>query len=225
MVIRSRWSARDNPHGKWTRAASPGDAGTPVLQGQGLVFRPLGEHLSYEAAEQRRCHFILSTAISTIKTRPAEGRRRWNTSSEDIKESASSFLSSVSVMSFFHLSLPPRHLFTPGLFPAWIPATSHCLTCYLLPPDPTSAPDGSGCHSSIQLGVASGFLHHLPFLFWGAEIFLKITFQCHSIVSCHPFFPNFGFCLVFFLKLLAKRKSSKWLLYFLVCFFFLLLLT
>lgn len=110
--------------------------------------------------------------------------------------------------------------------PLWsIPATSHCLTCYLLPPDPTSAPDGSGCHSSIQLGVASGFLHHLPFLFWGAEIFLKITFQCTSIVSCHRFFPNFGFCLVFFLKLLAKRKSSKWLLYFLVCFFFLLLLT
>ena len=124
----------------------------------------------------------------------------------------------------FHLSLPRRHLFTHGLFPAWIPATSYCLTFYLLPPDPTSGPDGSGRHFSIQFETTFRFLRNLPFLSRGLEIFFHCL-ACHSSVSYLPFFPNFGSCLLFFLKLPTTRKSTKWLLYLLFCLSFLLCFT
>lgn len=84
----------------------------------------------------------------------------------------------------FSICPTTKHLFTLSLFPAWISATSYCLTFYLLPPTPTLVPDNSGCHFSVQPGRAFQFLQHLPSLFRGLEIF----FHC---LACHSTFPIF----------------------------------
>lgn len=185
---------------------------------------PFREHLSCEAKGQRPWHFILSRAVRTIKTGHSECRRQWSTWSKDIKESGSSPLSSVSLTPPFPSAPPRRHLFTLSLFPAWISATSYCLTFYLLPPTPSLVPDNSGCHFSVQPGRAFQFLQHLPSLFRGLEIFFHCL-ACHSNVSYLPFFPNLGFCLLFFLKSHVKCQSIKGLLYLWFCFSFLLCLT
>lgn len=156
MVTRSSWPAKDNL--MKTGQVQPAWAMLVPQFFQDYVpwLCLLGN--TCEAKGQGPWHFILSRAVSTIKTGYSEFRRQWSTWSKDIKESGSSSLSSVSLTPPFPSAPPRRHSFTLSLFPAWISATSYCLTFYLLPPNPTLVPDNSGCHFSVQPGRAFQFL-------------------------------------------------------------------
>lgn len=128
------------------------------------------------------------------------------------KASGSSFLSSISLLSLLPSvptmetlalarpisCLDPCHLLLPGL---------------LLPPDSTLVPETM----PLLPFNLEGLLGFALSLCGERELWDCLSF--HSSGSCHPFFPNFGFCLLFFPTLPLKAKAHSDFFTSCFCFF------
>lgn len=186
-----------------------------VLTGQCPVFMPFGEHLSSEALMFYCEHSNKHMKTGLLNASSDEILYRRTVRSQALPFSAV-FPSCLS----FHLSLPQRHLFTPSLFPAWIPATVYCLAVSPSPPDPLQCREAHDAPSQFNWERLLGFFcPACPFCLKDGKS-LKLPFISLQW-ALSPCFPGFSFVCFSSWNCLPKAKAqSDSFTFWLVVFFF-----